>query len=131
MEDDIQDVGEPIAELRDLSVETEPDLYDRVRRRIERRSLASSFMDMAWLMPILIFIELVGMVFGSFGGSGKRGESVDDLTVRFFNEGQYAFALGAHAVLLGLVGFQLLPEGSRPAAAAGLSLRPAGRRGRP
>ena len=74
MEDDIQDVGEPIAELRDLSVETEPDLYDRVRRRIERRSLASSFMDMAWLMPILIFIELVGMVFGSFGGGKRRGE---------------------------------------------------------
>ncbi len=75
MDDDIQDVGEPVAELRDLSMETEPGFYDRVRRRIERRSLASSFMDVAWLVPIMIFFELIGMVFESFGGGGKnRGE---------------------------------------------------------
>lgn len=75
MDDELEDMGEPIAELRDLSVETEPDLFDRVRRRIERRSLASSFMDVAWLVPILIFFELIGMVFESFGGGSKnRGE---------------------------------------------------------
>lgn len=75
MDDDIQDVGEPIAELRDLSLETEPDFYDRVRRRIERRSLASSFMAAAWLVPVLIFMELVSMVFESFrGGGNSRGE---------------------------------------------------------
>jgi len=74
MDDDIQDVGEPIVELRDLSHETEPDLFERVRRRIERRSLASSFMDVAWLVPILIFMEFVSMVFGSFGGGKGGGE---------------------------------------------------------
>jgi len=75
MEDDIQDMGEPIAELQDLSLEAEPDLYDRVRRRIERRSLASSFMSAAWLVPVLIVLEIVSMVFSSFGGGGNsRGD---------------------------------------------------------
>ena len=75
MDDDIQDVGEPIAELRDLSLEAEPDLYDRVRRRIERRSLATSFMSAAWLVPVLIVMEIISMVFSSFGGGGNsRGD---------------------------------------------------------
>ena len=74
MDDDIQDVGEPIAELRELSQETEPDLFERVRRKIERRSVASSFMDVAWLMPILILMEFVSMVFESFGGGKSGGE---------------------------------------------------------
>ena len=75
MDDDIQDVGEPIAELRDLSEAVEPDLFERVQRSVERRSMASSFMDFAWLVPVLLLIELVGMVFGSLGGGGKgRGE---------------------------------------------------------
>ncbi len=73
MDDDIQDAGEPIAELRDLSQETEPDFIDRLRRRIERRSMASSFMDVAWIMPVLIFFEFVSMVFESFGSGTKGG----------------------------------------------------------
>jgi hypothetical protein len=74
MEDDPQDLGEPIAELQDLSLEAEPDLYDRVRRRIERRSLASSFMSAAWLVPVLIVMEILTMVFDSIGGGKSRGD---------------------------------------------------------
>ena len=74
MDDELQNAGEPIAELRDLREDTEPDLYDRVRRRIERRSLASSFMSAAWLIPIVILMEIVSMVFGSKGGGNSRGE---------------------------------------------------------
>jgi hypothetical protein len=74
MEDDPQDLGEPIAELLDLSLEAEPDLYDRVRRRIERRSLASSFMSAAWLVPVLIVMEILTMVFDSIGGGKSRGD---------------------------------------------------------
>jgi hypothetical protein len=72
MDNENQDPGEPIAELRDLSMETGPDFMDRVRRKIERRSLVSSFLDVAWLVPILILIEFFGMLFQSFGGGGKR-----------------------------------------------------------
>ncbi len=72
MGDENQDPGEPIAELRDLSHETGPDFFHRLRRRIERRSLASSFMDVVWLAPVLILVEFVGMVFQLFGGGGER-----------------------------------------------------------
>lgn len=53
------DLGEPVAELRDLSLAVDAQFGRRVRGRIERRVLAGEALGFAWTAPILVLLELL------------------------------------------------------------------------
>lgn len=70
-ESDMDDLGQPVAELLDLRLEV-PDRFGRqVRGRIERRLVAGEFLGLAWAAPIMMFLEFVRMPFEAFG-RGRR-----------------------------------------------------------
>ena len=57
------DMGEPVVELRDLSLSTDARFGRRVRGRIERRLLAGEFMGLAWTAPMMMLLELLRVPF--------------------------------------------------------------------
>jgi len=68
------DPGEPVAALAGLVQEPSPDFAARVRRRIERRSLASQFLLLTWHMPVAVLLEFLVMIVEiCFPGRSKGG----------------------------------------------------------
>lgn len=57
------DMGEPVVELRDLSLSVTDQFGRRVHRGIERRILAGEFIALAWTAPMMILLELLRMPF--------------------------------------------------------------------
>lgn len=57
------DLGEPVAELRDVSWRLEDGFSDRVRGRIERRVLTGELLDFAWTAPLMLLLELLRLPF--------------------------------------------------------------------
>lgn len=53
------DMGEPVAELRDLSLSVDDRFGRRIRGSIERRILTGEFLGLAWTAPMLILIEFI------------------------------------------------------------------------
>lgn len=67
------DLGEPLAELYDLSWPSGDDFGRRVNGRIERRLLAGRLLDVAWSAPLMVIIELLRAPFELFS-SGRRAK---------------------------------------------------------
>ncbi len=65
---DDEELGAPVAELADLEEEPAPTFLARLRRRIQRRVLASDVLEMSWFTPVLVLLEFLEMIFtGLFG----------------------------------------------------------------
>lgn len=69
------DLGEPIRQLGLLAVPPAPGFVERVRSRIERRRLGSHVVGLAWYGPILIFLELLAMLFEALGPRAEGKEN--------------------------------------------------------
>jgi hypothetical protein len=57
------DMGEPVVELRELSLSSDDRFGRRVHRRIERRILAGEFIVLAWTAPMMMLLELLRVPF--------------------------------------------------------------------
>ena len=60
------DFGSPIAILSQLDHEPSPGFLVRVRKKIDRRVMASEFASFSWHIPKLILLEFLGAAFALF-----------------------------------------------------------------
>ena len=67
------DTGEPIRALAELGQPTTPGFLERVRLKIERRSLGNQFVDFSWHVPKILLLELLDLVFHLFGRQEDDG----------------------------------------------------------
>lgn len=67
------DLGEPLAELYDLSWQPADDFGRKVNGRIERRLLTGRLLDVAWSAPLMVILELLRAPFELFSG-GRRAK---------------------------------------------------------
>ena len=69
------DPGEPLALLAELQEEPARGFFGRIRNRIERRRLGSHVIELAWQATVVVFLELVDLLFQLFkGDQGQKGE---------------------------------------------------------
>ena len=70
------DLGEPIAQLAELSDEPRPGFLDRVRGSIDRRRLGSQVSGLAWHGLALVLLEFLAMMMtllvGARAGSDEK-----------------------------------------------------------
>jgi hypothetical protein len=52
-------MGEPVVELRDLSLAVDDRFGRRVRGRLERRFLAGELLGLAWTAPMMMLLEFL------------------------------------------------------------------------
>ncbi len=71
LDDEDDALGEPIAELRDLGVPTEPGFRRRLHRRIERRQLAGDVTTLFWEAPVAWTVEMLRVLFGAKDAAGR------------------------------------------------------------
>ena len=57
------DMGEPVVELRDLSLAVDDRFGRKVRSGIERRMLTGEFLDLAWRAPVMMLLEFLRVPF--------------------------------------------------------------------
>jgi hypothetical protein len=62
------DMGEPVVELRDLSLSADDRFGRRVRGKIERRILTGEFIVLAWTAPMMMLLELLRVPFELLAG---------------------------------------------------------------
>ena len=67
---DDTELGDPVTELRDLSLAVDDRFGRRVRGRLERRVLTGELLGLAWAAPLLTFLEFLRIPFELF--LGKR-----------------------------------------------------------
>ena len=60
---DETDLGEPVTELRDLSLAVDDRFGRRVRGRLERRVLAGDLLGLAWTAPLMTLLEFLRIPF--------------------------------------------------------------------
>ena len=60
------DLGQPLTELRDVSLQVGPQFTTRVRRRIERRVLTGEFLELIWTAPLMMLVEFLRWPFELF-----------------------------------------------------------------
>jgi hypothetical protein len=65
---DDRDLGEPIAELRDLALTVDEGFGRRIRGRIERRVLAGDAVGLAWTASMLMVLEFLRAPFEVLAG---------------------------------------------------------------
>ena len=70
--DDI-DTGEPIRALAELDHPTSSGFLDRVRLKIERRSVGNQFAAFSWHVPKILLLEFLELVFHLFGQQNDDG----------------------------------------------------------
>ncbi|MCB9535421.1 MAG: hypothetical protein H6704_04085 [Myxococcales bacterium] len=63
--DEEDELGEPIAELRDLGEPMAPGFRRRLHRRIERRQLAGDVTTLFWEAPVAWTVEMLRVLFGA------------------------------------------------------------------
>ncbi len=68
---DEEDLGEPVAELRDLSLAVQDRFGRRVRGGIESRVLAGEFIGLAWTAPAVMLFEFLGGLFDLLAGKRR------------------------------------------------------------
>ncbi|MBT8398316.1 MAG: hypothetical protein HKO65_01380 [Gemmatimonadetes bacterium] len=76
---DDRDMGDPIAELRDLDEEVSAGFLGRVVSMLQRRSVVGHFATMAWTASVLAVFEFLGMIFSIFdtGNSAEKEDRTD------------------------------------------------------
>lgn len=60
---DDTDLGEPVTEIRDLSLAVDDRFSRRVRGRVERRLLAGELLGLAWTAPLMMLLEFLRVPF--------------------------------------------------------------------
>lgn len=60
------DMGTPVEQLRDLSLDVGGEFAPRVRRSIERRLLGGDLIELAWTAPFTALLELLRAPFEWF-----------------------------------------------------------------
>ena len=75
-EEGLEDLGDPIAELRGFEELPSPGFQGRVVRSLRRRDLSSQLVTLSWTGLGQVFLELLNMVFSLFepGASDEREE---------------------------------------------------------
>ena len=68
--DPADDLGPPIAELRDVGTPLDDRFSTRVRHRLDRRMLAGDALELLWTAPLTMLIEFLRWPFD--GRSGRR-----------------------------------------------------------
>lgn len=68
----VGDPGPPLGELAALREPVPPEFVDKVRRRIHRRALMLHVTELGWSGPLLVFLEFLSTILGSFGRRGAR-----------------------------------------------------------
>lgn len=72
------DPGPPIDALARLRAPTAPGFADKVRGRIQRRSLGLQVLELSWFGPILVAVQFLVVLFGLMGfkedGTDTGGE---------------------------------------------------------
>lgn len=66
------DPGEPVAGLTEMEIEPSAGFLLRLRDKIERRSLSTHFLALAWYVPKMVILEFVTIVFYFFGPADDR-----------------------------------------------------------
>ena len=57
------DPGQPVRSLSELEVQPSAGFLDRLRNKIDRRSVTSQFLSVTWYLPKLVLLEFVTIVF--------------------------------------------------------------------
>ena len=65
------DMGEPVVELRDLSLAVDARFGRRVRGKIERRVLTGEFLGLAWTAPMMMLLEFLRVPFEQLVGKRR------------------------------------------------------------
>lgn len=73
--DDVQDTGEPIAELAELAAPIPAGFMERVRRRIDRRETGSQVLSLTWYGAAAVFFEFLRFFFEPFESKDRGGPS--------------------------------------------------------
>ncbi|NNF13435.1 MAG: hypothetical protein HKN72_09435 [Gemmatimonadetes bacterium] len=68
---DLEDLGEPIAELRELSHEPPPGFVARLLDRLRRRDLSRQLTTLGWTGFGAVFVEFLKLVFSAFEPSPR------------------------------------------------------------
>jgi len=73
--DDDEDLGEPVIEIRELMQETCPTFLGRIRRKVQRRSAAAYLASFAFHAPKIVAVESLKMITEILStlGRGKGG----------------------------------------------------------
>lgn len=67
---------EPLAELRELRVETSENFTGRLKRRIERMEVTNHFLWIIWHLPARVLLEFFEVFFGVFKSNRNDGGGV-------------------------------------------------------
>lgn len=70
--EDEREAGEPIGTLWKLEQDTALSFFNKIRRRIYRRTTASQLISVSWHLPGLVFAELIGMLIHIVGARSVR-----------------------------------------------------------
>jgi hypothetical protein len=65
------DLGEPVTELREVSLRLGDQFAARVRGRVERRVLTGEFLELIWTAPLTMLLEFLRWPFELF----RRGRT--------------------------------------------------------
>jgi hypothetical protein len=65
------DLGQPVTELRDVTLGVGDQFATRVRGRIERRVLTGEFLELLWTAPLTMLLEFLRWPFELF----RRGRT--------------------------------------------------------
>ena len=67
-----EELGEPLAELRNLAEEPSGGFVRRIHGAIQRRVLTGHLLDLGWSAPLTILREYVNVIAESLRGQGNR-----------------------------------------------------------
>ena len=70
----IEDLGDPVRELRELREPASPGLLARVLRSVRRRSLGAQLATLGWTALGEVFLELAKLVHALFQSDTTRGD---------------------------------------------------------
>ena len=70
LDNDADDLGEPVAELRLLRDDVPAGFLDRIRNSIHRRSLAGDLTRFSIWAPATVFLEFLASLFDALGRPG-------------------------------------------------------------
>jgi len=73
--EELEDLGEPIAELRTLAEEPTPGFVFRLVNSLRRRDLSSQLATLSWIGLGAVLVEFIRMIFSFLDNPQDRGGS--------------------------------------------------------